>query len=97
MTSAIAISSVRSTSAARRGWSWCGPRDQLDRRRDRRLQLRQQRLHAVDRVDDVGAGLPEQTMTSTAGLPLAKPGVAQSSTESVTSATSDSRTGAPLR
>ena len=29
-------------------------------RRQRRLKLRQHRLHVVDRLDDVGAGLAEQ-------------------------------------
>ena len=36
-------------------------------------------------------------MTSTAGLPLEMPALRKSCTESITSATSDSRTGAPLR
>ncbi len=36
-------------------------------------------------------------MTSTAGLPLAKPALRKFSTESATSATSDSRTALPLR
>ena len=36
-------------------------------------------------------------MMSTAGLPLARPALRRSSTESTTRATSDRRTGAPLR
>ena len=36
-------------------------------------------------------------MSRTAGFPLARPAVRTSSTESVTSATSETRTGAPLR
>ena len=46
---------------------------EVDRRRDRRLQLRQQRADAVDGLDDVGARLAEDDRCSTAGLPLASP------------------------
>ena len=59
------------------------------------LQLRQLSRTPVDRVDDVGAGRAEQ-ITSTAGWPLARPRLRRSSTESCTSATSDSSTGAAV-
>ena len=45
--------------AATRGSSSCAPsrRVTVDRARDRRAQQRQQRCHAIDRLDDVGVGL----------------------------------------
>ena len=73
-TSAMVISSVNShVVAPRRGWSGCGRRrsSTLDRRRDRRLQPRQRRLDALDRLDDVGAGLLEDRRGRIAvGLPF---------------------------
>ena len=40
-------------------------------------QLRQLRLHAVDRLDDVGARLARYRMTSDRRLAVGEPGVAQ--------------------
>ena len=59
ITSATEIISVRSTSRseARMVVDAVDRHGDVDGGRDRGLQLRQQRLDAVDRVDDVGAGL----------------------------------------
>ena len=69
---------------------------ELDVAGDRRFELRQRRRYAIDRTDDIGAGL-RKTSTSTAGAPFANPKLRRFSTESSTSATSESRTAAPLR
>ena len=59
------------------------------------LQLRQRRVDAVDGVDDVRAGLAEDD-DQHRRLAVDQPGGAEFSTESLTSATSESRTAAPL-
>ena len=60
------------------------------------LQLGHQRLHQVDGADDVGAGLPVEN-DQDGRFAVGEAGVAQIFDESVTSPTSDRRTGAPLR
>ena len=51
---------------------------QVDRLRNRGPQRRQQRAHAVQRLDDVGVRLPVM-IRSTEGLPLAEPSLRRSS------------------
>ncbi len=62
---------------------------------NRGLDGRQLRAYAVDRVDDIGAGLAEDDHV-TARLPFKYPAVRTFCTESMTSATSDRWTAAPL-
>ena len=69
---------------------------ELDRRRNRRLQLRDQ-VRTRSTVSMMLAPGSRKTMTRTAGLPLVSPPVRMFSTESVTVATSDSRSAAPFR
>ena len=82
----------------------------LDRRRDRGLQPRQRRLDALDRLDDVGAGLLDDDQHDSArpllmrvvggrGLAGIGPGrqLACSPAPSTATPMSRTRTGAPLR
>ena len=74
-----------------------GQQRDVDRGGQRRLQLRQQRLDAVDHLDDVGAGLALDVEDDRRRRRSSTPRGATFSAPSTTSATSDSRTGAPLR
>ena len=95
---AIAITSVRSTSCSEaRMVVGAVDRDgDVDVGRERGLQLRQQRLHPVDGVDDVGAGLAVDD-DEHRRLAVGEAEVVDVLDRSMTSATSDSRTAAPLR
>ena len=98
-------SPARPTAAA---WSWCRAATRgstvvrsistssliaagIDARK-----MRQQRLDAVDRLDDVRVRLARRRPAITAGCPLARPALRRSWFESTTVAMSPSRTGAPL-
>jgi hypothetical protein len=84
----------RTLDIAQRGADGLGAiigRDDADAGRNRCLQFRQQRAHAIDDVDDIGPGLAMQT-SSIAGLPSARPRLRTSSTPALTVATSCSRT-----
>ena len=61
------------------------------------LELRQQRLDAVDHADDVGARLALDVDDHRRRLVHPRRLLARSRRASITSATSESRTGAPLR
>ena len=69
----------------------------IDGGRQRRLQLRQQLLDAVDDLDHVGAGLALDVDDHRAADWFAHAASRVFSAPSITSATSDRRTGAPLR
>ena len=69
----------------------------LHRRRQRRRELRQQLLDAVDHLDDVGAGLPLDVQDHRRACRSSTRPACTFSASSTTSATSDSITGAPLR
>ena len=68
----------------------------VDRGRQRRLQLRQQRLDAVDHLDDVGAGLALDVEDDRRRRRSSRRRAWCSRAPSTTSPTSDSRTGAPF-